>query len=70
MVLQNPFQFNLVENLKIHMSEKHLLLVYCVPGAKLDLRSGGLKKPGNILAQMEFTFKEGDGQQIQQLRSN
>lgn len=31
----------------------------CVLGAKLDITNAGLKKPSIVLAQTEFTFKQG-----------
>lgn len=57
MAFQNPFQFNLVDDLKIHLFKIHFLSVCCVAGTKLDIRNRVVSKPGIILAQMELTFK-------------
>lgn len=45
MVLQNPFQFNLVEIFKIHVFKTYLWSVYCVSRSKLDMRNRVLEKP-------------------------
>lgn len=61
MFLQNPFQFNLVEIFKIHLFKTYLWNVYCMSRSKLDMRNR--VSAGEV--QMAFTFKRGDGQQIQ-----
>lgn len=64
MVLQNPFQFNLVEKFLIHLFKKILLNMYCMPRTKLDISNRVVNKPAMVLVQMESTLKQGSEQEM------